>query len=425
MQKDKSGKMAHILLAISIIPLFFFGIVVLFLATELFTRTMYNEIEKELEGAAQNVIYMMDLAYPGDYQLVGDKALELHKGEHDLTREYTLVDNVKENTDLDVTIFYKDTRVLTTICDDAGERITGSGASPIVVRDVMEGGQPHFYTNTRINSVEYFSYYTPLKNADGTITGMVFIGKPSSDVDSSIRTASYPLAASVFAAACVIAFFLFLYTRKFDGVLQEIRRFLTSVSTGNLTDGLDSIVLRRKDEFGDIGRSAVHMQQALRHTVEQDALTELYNRRSGDRKLHQIMDKSASTGTPFCVCIGDIDFFKKVNDTYGHDCGDIVLKSVAAILREHMNSIGFVARWGGEEFLLVFDRMTTDQAYESLNSLLEKIRKADIPYGDLIVKVTMTFGLTQGDSTDHTTLLKNADEKLYEGKTGGRNRVVL
>ena len=128
---------------------------------------------------------------------------------------------------------------------------------------------------------------------------------------------------------------------------------------------------------------------------------------------------------PFCVCIGDIDFFKKVNDTYGHAGGDIVLKSISNILREHMNTLGFVARWGGEEFLLVFDRMELDEAASSLQSLLDKIRHMEIDYDNCLIHVTMTFGIVSGAEGDQDTLLRLADNKLYEGKAGGRNRIIV
>lgn len=422
--KNKSGKMAYIFLAITIIPLFFFGILISVLATELFTKTMYQEVESELCGAAKTVSYLIDIAYPGDYRLVGEASYRIYKGEHDLTQEYALVDNIKESTGFDITLFYQDTRILTTILDKDGKRIVGSGAPQIVLRDVLEHETPHFYTNTHINSEEYFSYYAPLKNSDGSTIGMIFIGKPSTQVDASIQEAISPLLLAVAGVALLISFCIYLYTREFDLVLQKIREFLSAISSEALNAELDREVLKRKDEFGDIGRSAIHMQQALRHLIEQDALTELYNRRCGGRRLRQIIEKSKEKEMPFSVCIGDIDFFKKVNDTYGHDCGDIVLKHVAGILRDHMNSVGFVARWGGEEFLLVFDHMDTDASYQSLEELLDKIRAAEIPYGDLIIHVTMTFGLTAGDTDDFSTLLKNADENLYNGKTGGRNRVV-
>ena len=166
------------------------------------------------------------------------------------------------------------------------------------------------------------------------------------------------------------------------------------------------------------------MQGSLRRMVETDALTGLFNRRSGERKLRAIMEKAIANQTPYCVSIGDIDFFKKVNDTYGHACGDEVLKTVAGILQEHMRSAGFVARWGGEEFLLVLDRMNLEQARTCLEETLEHIRRTEILYENQVVKVTMTFGLIESCGHDYESLLIEADDKLYVGKSGGRNRVV-
>ena len=167
------------------------------------------------------------------------------------------------------------------------------------------------------------------------------------------------------------------------------------------------------------------MQHSLRHMIEQDTLTELFNRRSADRKLRQLLDKASKQGLPFSLSIGDIDFFKRVNDTYGHDCGDIVLKSVADTLREYMNPLGFVARWGGEEFLLVFDHMNAYEAYECLSELSEKIRNLKISYNGEAIHITMTFGLTDGYTTDLQQLLKAADDKLYEGKSNGRDQIIV
>lgn len=423
--KKSRGKMAYVFQAISIIPLIIFGLVILLLSMSLFTKVMYREVEMELSSTAKAFESSLNLAYPGDYHLEGEVSLYLYKGETDLTRQYELVDHLKESTGLDVTLFYQDTSILTTMQDNGGARIIGKGASNLVVREVLEAGAEKFYANTIVFDVKYFCYYIPLKNSDGTTAGMLLVAKPSNRVNNAIRSASYPLMFTAFLAAILISAFIHLYTRKFDLVLQHIRTFLASVSKGNLTEELDGMVLKRNDEFGDIGRSAVQMQQSIRRTVETDALTELYNRRSGERKLLHVIEKARMNENPFCVCIGDIDFFKKVNDTYGHACGDIVLKSVSNILREHMNSIGFVARWGGEEFLLVFDRMELDEAASSLQALLDKIRHTEIDYDNCLIHVTMTFGIVSGAEGDQDTLLRLADNKLYEGKAGGRNRIIV
>ena len=425
MKNQSRGKMAYVFQAISIIPLIIFGLVILLLSMSLFTKVMYREVEMELSSTAKAFESSLNMAYPGDYHLEGEVSLYLYKGETDLTRQYELVDHLKESTGLDVTLFYQDTSILTTMQESGGGRIIGKGASNLVVREVLEAGAEKFYANTMVFNVKYFCYYIPLKNSDGTTAGMLLVAKPSNRVNNAIRSASYPLMFTALLAAILISVFIHLYTRKFDLVLQHIRTFLASVSKGNLTEELDGMVLKRNDEFGDIGRSAVQMQQSIRHTVETDALTELYNRRSGERKLIQVIEKARMNEKPFCVCIGDIDFFKKVNDTYGHAGGDIVLKSVSNILREHMNSIGFVARWGGEEFLLVFDRMELDEAASSLQALLDKIRHMEIDHDNCLIHVTMTFGIVSGAEGDQDTLLRLADNKLYEGKAGGRNRIIV
>ena len=122
--------------------------------------------------------------------------------------------------------------------------------------------------------------------------------------------------------------------------------------------------------------------------------------------------------------LGDIDFFKKVNDTYGHECGDIVLSEVATILNKNMRNQGFVARWGGEEFLLVFENCNLDEAVNKLEHILDEIRKKEISYKDEIVRITMTFGICQGSTDDMDDVIRMADSKLYEGKAGGRNQIV-
>lgn len=424
MQKKTRGKMAYVFQTISLVPLIIFGLAILLLSMHLFTKVMYKEVSQELEGTAQGIDTALNLIYPGDYHLEGEVSLSLYKGEYDLTHEFEFIDQVKENCGCDITLFYQDTSILTTMRDQQGVRLIGKGASAPVVREVFEADQEVFYPNTMVYGIKYFCYYIPLRNSDGSVVGMLLAAKPSNRVNNAIRSASYPLMFTALIAAILISIFIHLYTRKFDLILQHIRTFLASVSKGNLTEELDGMVLKRNDEFGDIGRSAVQMQQSIRHTVETDALTQLYNRRSGERKLLQIIEKSRMNETPFCVCIGDIDFFKKVNDTYGHAGGDMVLKGVSETIREHMNSIGFVARWGGEEFLLVFDRMELEQAAKSLQDLLQKIRLLEITYDNCLIHVTMTFGIVSGTEGDQDALLRLADNKLYEGKANGRNRVT-
>ena len=423
-QKKSSSKISYTLQTIGLLPLLALGIAMLFFTSQWFTKTMYQEVERELYDATKSATTLLNAAYPGDYHLEGDVAYLLYKGETDITRDYSLLDQFKEDTGLDITLFYQDTRILTTLYNAQGERIVGSGAPDIVIRDVLNTGENHFYTHTLINGKAYFSYYIPLRNQDGSVVGMLFVGRPSETVSLSIQNYVYPLTWLIIGFVALVTVCIYFYTRKFVAVLLHIHSFLSEVASGNLNATLDHSVTNRSDELGDIGRCALSMQRSLRTMIEQDALTELYNRRSGDKKLHQVFEEARSSRRSFALAIGDIDFFKKVNDTYGHECGDAVLKNVSALLKQHMWRRGFAARWGGEEFLLVFENVDLTEARKQLELLMDKIHELDTLYEGQHVKVNMTFGLICDPDKDIHALLKEADEKLYIGKTNGRNQVV-
>lgn len=417
------GKIAYVLQSISIIPLLVLGIVILLLGTQIFTNAMYKQVETDMRNVCRNLATTLDALYPGDYELVSEESYRLYKGSHDITNDYALIDRIKQNTDLDITLFYQDTRILTTIIDNDGARIVGSGAPSTVMEDVFETGEAKFYTNVLIYNTTYFSYYTPLTNSDGTVTGMLFVGKPTSDVDASVQASIYPLVIADIIFMVLVSLFSFLYTRGFTSSLMQIHSFLKEVSAGNLNASLSSEVLKRNDELSEIARSVLNMQRSLHNLVEQDALTALANRRFGDQRLRQIVKNAAADVTSFCIAIGDIDDFKKINDTYGHDCGDLVLKRVAEVFRRRMRGNGFAARWGGEEFLLVFENMDLMRAKLLLKEILDDIRSMECKYDDVTVCVTMTFGLTQGDTENVTELLRTADDRLYKGKNSGKNQV--
>lgn len=164
----------------------------------------------------------------------------------------------------------------------------------------------------------------------------------------------------------------------------------------------------------------------LRRVASTDPLTKVWNRFRMLEHVEKCLKKFNKSELQFLsVAIGDIDFFKHVNDTYGHECGDEVLKALANMFKNEMHGIGAVARWGGEEFLFLFENMNGDDACTVLSMLQTNINRLDIPYEGENHKVTMTFGLAEYDfqlSLDEN--IKIADDKLYKGKEGGRNRIV-
>lgn len=158
-----------------------------------------------------------------------------------------------------------------------------------------------------------------------------------------------------------------------------------------------------------------------------DMLTSLNNRRSMNEKLKNEIVKFNIENKNFCIAICDIDDFKSINDTYGHDCGDIVLKGMADILINNSKKYDIeVSRWGGEEFLILI-RSNLLEASEICQSILDDIRKYSLEYNNYNIKITMTMGIGEFNlqNNDIEKVLKDADINLYKGKSTIKNCIVF
>ncbi len=171
----------------------------------------------------------------------------------------------------------------------------------------------------------------------------------------------------------------------------------------------------------ELQRAYVDLERLARH----DGLTGLYNRRTLDSIVDQEIQRSIRTRRGFAVSISDIDNFKKINDTYGHDAGDYVLKSIAQILRDQIRTTDSVGRWGGEEFLFVFPETSCEGAEIVLERVRKEIEAHVFEYGGQIIPITMTFGFSfHSDQYTAEEILLEADKALYNGKHSGKNRVM-
>lgn len=423
--KLKGSGFFRALLKMNMLPLILLTLVITTFSAGRFAKSLNVEAQNGLVDLSHTVAVWYDIVYEGDYHTEErDGVVYLLKGEHPLNDDFAIIDSIKEQTGVDVTIFYQDTRIATTIRAN-GERVIGTRANSTVVGDVLEGGQPHFYTSTMVEGVRYFSYYEPLYGADGTCIGMLFLGKPSAQVEELVRNSLIPIIAFGILTMLIACVVTVRFSGKLVTAIRKVEQFLISIAKGDLHEELDEDVVERKDELGDVGRYLIEMQKSLQKLVEQDILTELYNRRSGEKMLRQSREHYRQDGTPFCVAIGDVDHFKDVNDTYGHECGDVALAEISARIKEHMKGRGFVARWGGEEMLLVYDGAHLDTAVTYMQELQDAIRSEPVVYGDVKLGITMTFGLTEGNGDKIEHIVRDADAKMYQGKTSGRNRVVV
>lgn len=428
MEKNLKGSgLSWILLQMNILPIILLTIVITTFSAVRFAASMNEEARNGLVNLCDTVITMYDTMYEGSYRVVEqDGAVYMLKGDHQLNGDFSFIDSIKEKTDVDITFFYQDTRVITTIRDKEGKRVVGTRANPSVVANVLEGNHESFFSSTDIEGDKYFSYYEPLHAQDGTCIGMIFLGKPATQVDALVRKSVSPIIIFGLITMLLVCLVTIRFSRQLVEAIRKIETFLESSSSGNLHVKLNAEVVKRKDELGELGRHVVKMQRALRELVEQDMLTGLHNRRSGEKMLRQVQDAYEKKGVPFCIVIGDIDHFKYVNDTYGHECGDVVLTEVSSLFKKHMCGKGFAVRWGGEEFLLIYQDMHIDSALVCLQELLNDIRNTQVEYdGQSGISITMTFGIVEGSNGKLEHMIRDADSKLYDGKNSGRDQIVF
>ncbi len=423
--KLRESSFFWVLLKMNVLPLILLTLVITIFSSIRFASSMNVETKNGLVNLCHAVVILYDTVYEGGYHIEEEgEDIRLLKGEHVLSDHFTIIDSIREETGVDITIFRQDTRAVTTIRTDSGDRAVGTKANQTVVEEVLRGGQPHFYSSTMVEGVRYFSYYEPLFSPDGVCVGMIFVGKPSAQVEKLVFDSLIPIIVFGMITMAIVCFVTGRFSKKLVVAITKTELFMETISEGELHTEFDADVLERKDELGDMGRYLLKMQKSLQELVEQDILTGLYNRRSGENLLKQVCEDYRNKGIPFCVAIGDIDHFKNVNDTYGHDCGDVALSEISALIRKHMQGHGFVARWGGEEMLLVYENMHLDTAVSYMIELLEAIRVKRILYGELEFGITMTFGVTEGNDRKVEHIVRDADEKLYEGKDSGRNKIV-
>lgn len=172
------------------------------------------------------------------------------------------------------------------------------------------------------------------------------------------------------------------------------------------------------------------LQQALVSLTEQamtDPLTGLYNRRFLWDALTREIAAARRKRVPFSVILFDLDRFKRVNDAFGHDAGDIVIKEVAAVLKASVRGSDIAVRHGGEEFAVLLPETSVDVAAERAERLRQELEQHEIRYGDDKLHITASFGVAENPpgASDAGALMRTVDAAMYSAKAAGRNRLVV
>ncbi|NOX27419.1 MAG: GGDEF domain-containing protein [Gammaproteobacteria bacterium] len=166
------------------------------------------------------------------------------------------------------------------------------------------------------------------------------------------------------------------------------------------------------------------MIEKIEAEANQDYLTGLFNRRYLFREGELLLGQACQNNTPISVAIIDIDYFKRLNDGYGHDCGDAVLKIFSGYLVEKCAD-SMIARIGGEEFCLLMPGVEASKCNELLESIRTDMRDLPMSWHNELINVTFSAGVTDRIAVSLSTMISNADVELYRAKEFGRDRIQV
>ena len=187
---------------------------------------------------------------------------------------------------------------------------------------------------------------------------------------------------------------------------------------------LGNLIARRTAQLNDAN-------QKLELMAYQDVVTGLYNRRYFNKALEREIRRARRNDQPLSLLIADVDYFKNYNDTYGHLAGDVCLKNIATLFRQHFQRASdLIARYGGEEFCVILPNIDSDAAKILSENFLELVRNANFPHDASTIadRVTISIGIATCSvhpDCDAELLIKSADNALYVAKKSGRDRVKL
>lgn len=268
---------------------------------------------------------------------------------------------------------------------------------------------------------------------DISVQGINLANSDLNVVTNAMQLARYKLIAALLLVVGFLLAFMILVRRHLIHPLQRINEALSTLSAERPAPEFKPSTMREIQVVEDALREhhALLIQndearQVLEKLANKDGLTGLMNRRHFMQSAEVELQRAQRYRRPVTVAMADLDFFKKLNDTYGHAAGDAVLRAFADLVRDTLRQSDFVCRYGGEEFAFLFPEIGPLETEKLAERLRARCDAMAVPLPDgRSIKATVSMGLADASECPIEIALKRADEALYEAKRLGRNRVVL
>jgi methyl-accepting chemotaxis protein len=256
------------ILSITIIPVLLLGIVSIFLTFTTVKGALINQIEEALKGTAAATLAAYD-QNTGDYLQTSNG--DIWKGSYNISKSESLVDRIKKNTDMDVTFFYGNERIMTSAADSDGNRILGSPAGDVIITKVLQNGEEYFSENVSLEGNINYGYYMPVyqNGSDSEIIGMVFVGTDKAQKDAVINRILGSIVMAVIVIMLVCIAFAMKMALSMSSNIQSSIQVVEELAQGNLKVWVDEKLLARKDEIGALSKVTITLRDAMQSVIRE------------------------------------------------------------------------------------------------------------------------------------------------------------
>lgn len=257
-------KMQSKILTMALLPIFCLGIVVILIGNVRIGSAMTGSIENGLRASAVSVRDTLEHVDEGDFRVEGDA---LYKGDFNVSQAVEIADNIKDAADIDITVFFGDTRYMTSVVDTQGNRVIGTQAGQTVIDRVLGNGEEYFSTSVNVEGQNFFGYYLPMYSSGETAVGMIFAGMPQEHAQSQITGIISIMAGVIIGLFVICALLLFVVVRRMVKTLHEGTNALDQLAKGKLNIEMHKTTQSRKDEVGNISRGIMQLREELKEII--------------------------------------------------------------------------------------------------------------------------------------------------------------
>ena len=266
--RGKVGGLKLKLFLLTVAPVILLGVLLFIISEKQMSASLKSMASTRLDNVCEALAQAYGTMYEGDWAY-DEAAGTFTKGEHDLYATYDMIDAIHSESGIHVTIFYGDTRRMTTVLGDGGARFVGTQAGEAAINTVLKGGKTYFSDNTLINNETYFSYYTPLVNSDGSIVGMLFAGAPRADVMNLVNSALLVIFIGTILLVVLDVAVVAVLTINLVKTINNCVDAVVILESGTLNAHADAGFFNKNDELGLLAKSINSMAARFLNVTKQ------------------------------------------------------------------------------------------------------------------------------------------------------------